>query len=243
VIKARNETWAQWMLGHRPLSRYFQIDRLIAKFAGKGTETLNGLKLPRGRYTVFLHVDPGDGVMSFALDSDGFRVFDEWLHWDGLGCPLVQAELPSDSYALTVATRHPTASWEVQVILNSLLSWGRPPAPWRSATAIPSTIALSKGSSREFVIPQTGAYDLDLVIDGFDRSAQRLPARFCDFNLGLRASDGHRLLLGGGEGKRMSWPITFLGEGQWTVEMQTECEWSLTIRPMIGPSGGGAQWF
>ncbi len=232
------------MLGHRPFSRYFQMDRLIAKFVGKGTQTVDGLQLLRGRYTVFLHVDPRDGVTSFTLDGAGFRVFDEWLHWEGLGCPLVQAEIPSGRYALTVATRHQSVSWEVQVILNSLLTWRRPPKPWLSRAAIPSTIALSKRSSRELVIPQTGTYDLDLVIDGFDGSVATLPEQFCAFNLGLRASDGHRVPLAEGDGKRMSWPsFTFLGEGQWNVEMQTECEWSLTIRPMIGPSGGGAQWF
>lgn len=244
-MKESDETWNQWLLGHRPLSRFFQIDRLIQVLSGSGTQTTSSFYLPRGRYTVFVHIDRDHAVNFFEFTSDqGFRVRDDdWL-WDQMGAPLVQKMVPAGTYQIALSVRTPSVCWRAQVVLNSMLSWEAPPAPWHQRLAPPSPVALGSGVSAGFHIPQTGDYAVELNVDGFDGTRGTFPDAFCPFRLTLCAADGHTVRLAEGGDKTASWPSwTFLGAGDWTVVMETSCVWSMTLKPKVGPSGGGARWF
>ena len=137
----------------------------------------------------------------------------------------------------------PTCAWRVQVVLNSMTSWEAPPRAWQPPGPPPDRITLRSGASPVFQIAETGDYAMDLVVEGFN-GHHPLPDRICPFRLDLRAADGHPVHLAGGKSDRAEWPSwKFLGAGQWTVDMDTPCDWQLVVRPMIGPSGGGARWF
>ena len=160
----------------------------------------------------------------------------------GLTVPLVQHELKAGKYRLTIEAS-PTCAWRVQVVLNSMMSWEAPPRAWLPPGPPPISITLGNGASPVFQIAETGNYAMDLVVGGFTRGPPR-PKRLCPFRLDLRAADGHSVHLATGESDSAGWPSwTFLGAGQWTVDMDTPCDWQLVVRPMVGPSGGGARWF
>ena len=106
---------------------------------------------------------------------------------------------------------------------------------------------LGSGKNPDFRIEQTRTYAMELRLGEFvpQIAPQRVPKALCPFKLGLRAVDGHHLDLGRGTEHEASWPpsLVFLGARGWRVQMETECEWELVIRPMVGPSGGGTYWF
>ena len=243
-----SESFGQRIISRRPLSRFTQIDRLVKVVNGTGTQTTPAFYLPHARYTVFPDADPERSARSFALlDEAGRGVRDDWSQFPpdvvGLTVPLVQHELKARKYRLTIEAS-PTCAWRVQVVLNSMMSWEAPPPAWRPRRPPPDPITLRSGARPVFLqIPQTGNYAIDLVVGGFNGSPS-LPERLCPFRLDVRAADGHSVHLGSTEPNKGRWPSwTFLGAGQWTVEMGTRCDWQLVVRPMIGPSGGGARWF
>jgi hypothetical protein len=242
-----SESLGQRLISRRPLSRFIQIDRLVKVLTGTGTRTTPAFYLPHARYTVFPDADPERSARSFALlDEVGRGVFDDWSQFPpdvaGLTVPLVQHELKAGKYRLTIEAS-PTCAWRVQVVLNSMMSWEAPPRAWLPPGPPPIPITLGNGASPVFQIAETGNYAMDLVIGGFTRGPPH-PKRLCPFRLDLRAADGHSVHLATGESDRAEWPSwQFLGAGQWTVDMDTQCDWHLVVRPMIGPSGGGARWF
>jgi hypothetical protein len=243
------ETIGQRIISRRPLSRFIQIDRLVTVLTGAGTHTTRPFYLPHGRYTVFPTAEPERAARAFALlDQFGNGVGDDWSRFPpdvmGLSVPLVQHELNAGAYRLTIEATGPGCAWEVQVVLNSMLSWEAPPKAWRPSLPPPSPITVRHGGPQEFRIARTGHYMFAFSIGGFDGQPGTFPDRFCPFSLGLRAADGHRVHLGDGGETTARWPSgLFLGAGAWTAEMETDCDWELTIKPRVGPSGGGAHWF
>lgn len=243
------ETLGQRIISRRPLSRFIQIERLVTVLSGAGTQTTRPFYLPHARYTVFPRADPERAARAFALlDQDGNGVRDDWSRLPpnvmGLSVPLVQHPLKAGTYQLTIETTGPSCAWEMQVVLNSMLSWEAAPKAWRPSQPPPPPITLRRDELPEFRIVRTGHYMFDFSIDGFDGTPGTSRKRFCPYRLGLRAADGHRVHLGEGGENRASWPSgAFLGAGQWSVEMETDCDWELTIKPRVGPSGGGARWF
>ena len=243
------ESLGQRIISRRPLSRFVQIDRLVTVLTGAGTQTTPAFYLPHARYTVFPVADPERSARSFALvDQNGQGVHDDWTRFPpdvhGLSVPLIQHELKAGNYRLTMETAGSECAWQVQVVLNSMLSWQAPPKAWRPLQPPPEPITVRSGEPREFRIARTGHYEFGFSIDGFDGTPGTFQKRLCVFNLGLRATDGHRLHLADGVENSAHWPSgAFLGAGQWAVEMETACEWELTIKPRIGPSGGGTRWF
>ena len=243
------ESLGQPIITRRPLSRFIQIDRLVTVLTGAGTQTTPAFYLPHARYTVFPEADPERSARSFDLvDQHGQGVHDDWTRFPpdvhGLSVPLVQHELKAGNYRLTIETDVPGCAWQVQVVLNSMLSWEGPPRAWRPSQPPPLPITLRRGEDPAFRIARTGHYVFDFSLGGFDGQRGTFPERFCPFNLSLRAADGHRLHLADGVENSTHWPSgAFLGAGQWAVEMETACEWALTIKPRIGPSGGGTRWF
>ena len=243
-----SETWNQWMLGHRPLSRFFQIDRLANLVTQTGTQTSDPFHLPHGRYTIFVEADPPRAARAFELVNDrGFRFYQRWVpdNIANVPVPAVQQELPAGEYRLRIETASPSNAWQAQVILNSMLSWEAVPKPWERTLALPSAVRVANDTSPSFAIGQTGHYAIALSVEGFVPDQRVFPKEFCPFKLALRANDGHRIELAEGGRNTANWPPTpiFLGAGEWTVEMETTCEWWMTIKPMLGTSGGGARWF
>jgi hypothetical protein len=236
------ETLSQRIISRRPLSRFIQIDRLVNVITGTGTQTSSTFYLPHARYTVFPDADPPRAARSFEIVNDeGHRIFEDWRRIGSISVPLVQTELRRGNYRIAIAMDPPTSSWTIQVVLNSMMSWEAPPKPWRSRFPPPKPIRLRGGDSSSFQISRTGHYAMDFEIGGFRLGTPMQGLmRLCDFTLTLRAADGHTLAWRS-DGH---WPNgAFLGVGQWTVEMDTDCEWQLIIRPQVGPSGGGARWF
>lgn len=238
------------LIARRPLSRFIQIDRLVRVVTGAGTQTAPGLYLPHGRYTVFVDAEPARAARSFALLNDaGEGVRDDWTRIPddvaNVPVPLVQHQLPAANYRMTIEAS-PSCSWRAQVVLNSMRSWAAPPPAWRPSLPPPAPIMLGSGKSPEFRIEQIGTYALDFSLGNFapHLAPQRRWEALCPFRLGLRAADGHLFQLGRGTEHEASWPTSvFLGADNWKVDIDTEGEWDLTIRPMLGPSGGGTNWF
>jgi hypothetical protein len=237
------------VIARRPLSRFIQIDRLVTVLTGAGSQTTPAFYVPHARYTVFVDAEPARAARSFAfLNKAGDGVRDDWSRIPddviNVPVPLVQHELPAGNYEMTIQAS-PACSWQAQVVLNSMLSWAAPPPAWRPSRLPPDPLTLGSGGSPDFRIEQTGSYQTDFTINGFTpRIAWRVEKSICPFQLSLRPSGGHLVYLGGGKEKYAHWPGgAFLGAGNWNVEIETDCPWELTIRPMVGPGGGGARWF
>lgn len=236
------------LIARRPLSRFIQIDRLVTVLTGAGTKTTPGFYLPHARYTVFVEAEPVRAARSFSLLNDaGEGVTGDWSripdYVANVPVPLVQHELPAGNYRMAIEAT-PACAWMAQVVLNSIQSWAAPPPAWRRSSPPPQPIMLGSGKSPDFRVEQIGTYATDFMIDGFTID-QRVPrVKLCPFGLALRAADGHLIKLGAGTEREASWPSgAFLGAGNWQVDIDTKCEWELTIRPMLGPSSGGAHWF
>jgi hypothetical protein len=232
------------IIGRRPLSRFIQIDRLVAVMRGAGTTTTSDFSLPHGRYTVFVDVDPPSAAHGFAfLNSEGEGVRQDWRPITRFAAnvpvPLVQHELPAGIYHVVIDVEPPTSAWMAQVVLNSMLSWERPPRRWRSPLPPPTPIAVD-GASRTLAIAQTGPYEISWTIG--DRQVNRHPIR--PYSLDLVAADDHVIHLGHAtDSEGHSVAGAFLGAGEWVVDMKTEFPWRLEISPAIGPLGGGAWAF
>jgi hypothetical protein len=233
------------VIGCRPLSRFVQIDRLVMVKTGAGPTTTGTLRLPRGRYTVFVEYDPPTAVTSFALVDQQDRRLPDWsrvpVDIGEVLAPLVQHELPSGNYRLDIGTGSPGCAWKVQVVLNSMLSWQAPPRPWRASTTPPAEITVRSGESPVFRVAQTGRYDLGWTVGGAQVDGHPIRPYWLD----LRATDGHVIHLGGTTSPTRDERTggAFLGAGEWTVEMKTTYEWQLLIKPVVGPLGGGTRGF
>lgn len=233
------------VIGRRPFSRFIQVDRLAAVHTGAGPTTTNRFRLPHGRYTVFAAYERPAAVTLFALADDQDRHLPDWsqipVRTGEFTAPLVQHELASGSYRIVIGTATPACAWQVQVILNSMLSWEAPPRQWRPSEPPPSETRVGSGDEPIFRITQTGRYDLRWTIG--EAPLEGHPIR--PYWLNIRGSDGYVIHLGGTatpyRDDRTSG--AFLGAGEWTVEIKTSFEWRLTISPVVGPLGGGARGF
>jgi hypothetical protein len=233
----------------RPLSRFIQIDRLVTLLTGTGPGSSAPFYLPHARYTMFMSYDPPAAVQSVSLIDHSGRGSPDW---NSIGAsagevvaPLVQEELTAGTYYLRIEAT-PTCCWMAQLVLNSMLSWEAPPRAFRRASSLPEPIMLGTGKNPDFRIEETGTYAMDLRVGDFapDIAPRHTPQALCPFSLSLRAADYRHHHLARGTEHDASWPSwVFLGAGDWTVLMETSCQWELVIRPMVGPSGGGAYWF
>jgi hypothetical protein len=249
-VNSAAESWSQRIIGLPPLSRFFQIDRLVRVVTEKGSRTSRPFSLPHARYTVFVDADPPRAALAFSMrdqhdqgiEADWSRIPEDVL---GVGVPLVQHELRRGVYRISIDAKLPSCWWQAQVVLNSMLSWKWPPRPWRPLVAPPEPIILRSGDSPAFRLLQTGDYGTDFMIDGFRPDNHVFTQTFCPFNLDLRAADGHLVHLGDGGTSQAAWPrdLYFLGAGDWTVEIETSCEWELVIKPRVGSRGGGTRSF
>lgn len=254
--------------GCPPLGPYKQLDQLLTKQTGVGSTTTPVFHLPDGRYTVFVDQDPGPnnsnlpaypgptpGAQSFVPGPPptgcirSLEFVDDSNHGilaqaPATSVPLVQQELPAGRYHLVVRTLTSACNWQAQVVLNSLLYAEPAPPAWQSRTPPPASIVVRSGQSPSFHITQTGLYDPSWTVGGVPPYPST-PTSLCTYGLGLRAADGHIVQLGMGTStsdQRSGGPL-FLGTGDWTVEMKTSCAWQLTIKPLIGPNGGGVTGF
>jgi hypothetical protein len=235
------------MIARRPLSRFIQIDRLVSLVTAIGSRTISPIDLPHGRYTLFMAYNPPAAAQSVSFIDRAGHGFPDWTSVPVTAgeviAPLVQEELKAGTYQLQVEATA-TCCWKAELVLNSMQSWAAPPPAWRRLLPPPQPILLGSSKSLDFRIEQIGTYATDFMIDGFTIGQHVPHVMLCPFSLALRAADGHLVKLGAGTKHKASWPSgAFLGAGNWQVEIETKCEWELTLRPMLGPSGGGAHWF
>lgn len=154
--------------------------------------------------------------------------------------PIVQELLPSGTYHVEIETAIDACSWDVQVVLNSMQSWARPPQPWKPLGTPPSAVSVSSGGAATLVVERTGRYSVDWWL-GYPGIHPRVRH---PYTLVLRAADGHKLDLGtGGRDRDRRVGSAFLGAGEWVVEMTAETSWEVSVRPIVGPTGGGAWGF
>jgi hypothetical protein len=233
--------WARWVRWR--LNPYRQIDRLVARERGVGSAEQAPLRLPHARYTVYSSYDPDEAVESFAIVDQRGRRWPDWAEIPApvghVIAPVVQEELPVGLYHVEVTTTTPTCSWDVQIVLNSMLALRSAPAAWQSSAQVPEPITIRRGEATQLRITQTGRYDVAWTIG--EASARPV---IHPYSLTLRAADGHVLEMGAASatrGHRVN-PV-FLGAGEWTVEMITNEPWALVISPVVGPTGGGARGF
>jgi hypothetical protein len=254
--------------GCPPLGPYRQLDLLITKQTGVGSKTTAAFHLPDGRYTVFVNQDPGPNnpnLPAVPLPTPGSGSFvpgpipvgcirslelvDDSNHGvlaqgPATSVPLVQRELPAGTYHLVVRTQTATCNWQAQVVLNSLLYAEPAPPAWQAGTVPPMAVVVRSGQSPSFHIAQTGLYDPSWTVGGVPPYPSSLTS-LCTYELGIKAADGHVVQFGTGTSTsdtRSGGPL-FLGAGDWAVEMKTSCAWQLTIKPLIGPNGGGVTGF
>jgi hypothetical protein len=254
--------------GCPPLGPYKQLDRLITKQTAVGSKTTAGFHLPNGRYTVFVDQDPGPnnpnlpmsplptpGAQSFVPGPSAIgcvsslELLDDSDHGflaqgPATSVPLVQQELPAGTYHLVVRTLTAACNWQAQVVLNSLLYAEPAPPAWQAGTAPPAAVVVRSGQSASFHIGQTGLYDPSWTVGGVP-PYPTTPTSLCTYELSIKAADGHVVHLGAGTSnsdQRSGGPL-FLGAGDWAAEMKTTCAWQLTIKPLIGPNGGGVMGF
>lgn len=221
-----------------------QIDRLVARAIGAGSTTTSSFDLPHARYTVFVEYDHPDAVVSFALVDRGEGPVPSEnavgaQRPGDVSAPIVQQELKAGTYEFEISTLTSTCSWDVQVVLNTMLSWRRPPPAWRPTTAPPQSITIRTGDDPVFLLSQTGRYEADWTV-GSTKSGHVMAPHSVD----LRAAGGQVVNLGSSDGKRGHRSgCQFLGAGQWTVEMKADLEWEFVLAPVTGPTGGGARAF
>jgi hypothetical protein len=235
-----------------------QLDINYATTTSVGSMTGAPLKLPHGRYTFFSDADPPGCVQSVALlDHSGNAVADDAAQRRAAlnpppgvqvvanqqGIPtMVQQELPSGSYRLRVTTSGAGCAWQVQQILNYILSNEPPLKPARQPAAPTLDVTLGNLSTDlHFRIVTAGTYHVrwsitpcapysgDLVRD---RNVEHL-------------GDGNGVSLPPGQfmGPQTSDAPMFLGAGDWTAKVTTSCFWRIEVRPWLGSTGGGGQGF
>jgi hypothetical protein len=221
-----------------------QIDRLVARHTGHGSTTTPWFSLPHARYTVFVEYDPPEAIQSFDLHRQR-RGLVPSLNATGakragdVSAPLVQQELDAGKYRVAIRTLSATCSWDVQIVLNSMLAWRPAPRAWRASGAPPHVIVVRSGEDPRFLLSRTGRYEPQWTV-GPSPSVHAAAPHALD----LRAADGHAVHLGAATmGSGHSVGLLFLGAGQWTVEMSTQMEWEFRLAPVVGPAGGGAHAF
>lgn len=240
-----------------------QLDINYAMTTGGGSTSVDPLNLPHGRYTFFSYADPPDCLKSVALiDHAGIVVADDvtartaaLAALPGTTLPppnsvsnavvptMVQQELKSGRYQLKVTARTPSCAWQVQQILNYVLSDEPALSPVAAPSASNVDVVLGNSSTGlHFQIPTTGLYQVQWSVTPCDR-----------YSADLIRSDGGTQHLGDGAavgappgtviGPQSSDSFAFLAAGDWTARVATKCYWRLEIRPQVGSMGGGTQGF
>jgi hypothetical protein len=236
-----------------------QLDINYATTTGVGSMTTAPLKLPHGRYTFFSSADPPTCVQSVALlDHTGIAVADDAPQRAavlqppaGVSAPvsqlgtvptLVQQELASGSYRLRVTTSGTGCAWQVQQILNYILSNELPPKPASPPSAPGLDVLLGNLSTDlHFHLDKAGIYHVRWSITPCARYSGDL---IRDGNVEhLGDGNAEPMPPGSAIGPQTSDLPMFLGAGDWTAKVATSCFWQIGVSPWRGPTGGGAQGF
>jgi hypothetical protein len=226
------------------MRRNVQIDRLVARHTSHGSATTPWFSLPHARYTLFVECDPPEAVQSLALHRRTSGPVPS-LNAAGaeragdVSAPLVQQQLNAGEYRVEIRTLSAACSWDVQVVLNSMLSWRPAPRAWRAPVPPPDVIVVRSGGDPGFLLSQTGRYEPEWTVGPSPPGYKFVP-----HSLDLRAADGHAVHLGAGtttRGHRVG--LVFVGAGRWTVEMTAPMEWEFRLTALVGPTGGGAHAF
>jgi len=242
-----------------------QLDINYATTSGVGSMMGASVSLPHGRYTFFTYADPPNCLQSVALlDHEGKPVADDASQRIATvptsfppGFPtttanslamqmvptFVQQERQSGAYRLNVSARSSGCAWEVEQILNYVLSNETPPKPIVPPSA-PDVNAFLDNSSADlhFRIPTAGTYEVRWSVTPCDRySGDLIRSNGGTDHLG----DGTAVAMPPGSfvGPQTSDTPAFLGAGDWTARMATHCFWQLQVTPQRGPTGGGGQGF
>jgi hypothetical protein len=239
-----------------------QLDTNYATTTGIGSATGVPVKLPHGRYTFFSSADPPSCVTSVALlDQAGHAVADDAAQRAAANQPapgappgvqvavdvqtvatMVQQELSSGSYRLKVTTTGSGCAWQVEQILNYMLS-DEPPLKAiipPSAPAVDVRLGVTS-SDRHFHVGAPGIYKVDWAVTACDKySGDLVRTDGGTIHLG----DGQAVSVGGGQiGPQVSSLPMFLGAGDWTAKVSTRCFWQIDVVPWRGSTGGGGQGF
>jgi hypothetical protein len=231
-----------------------QLDIVLRTQVGMGAGMNAPLHFPDARFTFFAFEDPTFCLTGMQLfDSSGSviggELFERPTFVANVPVPLVQQDLPAGDYRLRVSTATSHCAWMVEEILNSMSSHDAPPAAEPAPVAQPTSATVSTQST-PFAISESGLYNVSWSVTS--------PAgAMCPYKIALRDSSGGMENIdqqpepqppnqppgptpgGAGSGEV---PL-FLSAGIRTVSAQTVCPWMVSIRPLVGPNGGGVRGF
>jgi hypothetical protein len=234
-----------------------QLDLNYAISTGVGSMTGSAMSLPHGRYTFFSYADPADCLKSVALiDSKGTAVADDASQRAIAANPpsgftaastqmiptMVQQELPAGSYRWRVTSNRSDCAWEVQQILNYIVS-DEPPLKAAVPPSPPALNVTLGNSSRDlnFHIDAPGIYKVRWSVTACDRYSGDLVSEHGTEHLGDGA--GVPAAPGSYVGPQTSETPMFLGAGDWSARVTTHCFWQIDVTPWRGSLGGGMQGF
>jgi hypothetical protein len=249
----------------QPSAQGRQLDINYATTTGVGSATGKPVTLPHGRYTFFTYADPPNCLQGVALlDHAGKPAADDasqriatvpasfppgvpTITANSLGMQMVptfvQQELGSDSYRLKITARSSGCAWEVEQILNAVLSNETPPKPVVPPPAPTLDVRLGVTSpDRHFHVDAPGIYKLDWAVTPCDQYSVDL-ARTGGGTIRLGDAQPMPAPGGGIIGPQGSGGPIFLGAGDWTAQVSTHCFWQINIAPWRGSMGGGGQGF
>lgn len=233
-----------------------QLDINYATTMGVGSTTSDALNLPHGRYTFFASEDPPRCIQGIALiDPNGSAIIDDASQRRPVPSPpagvrmapqqmiptIVQQEFPSGRYRLRVKADDGCA-WRVEQILNYVLSNEPPLKAAPPPAAPPLDVILGNVAPDLHVhIDTPGIYDVRWSVTpcasySLDLTRPGSVEHLTDGNA-APVPFGGTIGPMGGDG-----PM-FLGAGDWTARVATQCFWQIEVRPWRGSTGGGGQGF
>jgi hypothetical protein len=230
---------------------------------GSGTTTTKVAHLPHARYTFFTDEDPANCILGVQLQNAAGRyVAGDQLDRqprpdvapETFNFALVQTDVPEGDYRVRVSTGTQPCGWRLEEILNSMSSDQAPPQAEKAPPppAFDATIS-SANAAQTIDIPTSGLYAVGL-------SLTRGPGvSYCPVTHGflINAAGESEAVLGGQGptppprptpvpspkvGLEQGQPM-FLAAGVRTARVDTACSWQLSVKPWLGPTGGGAQGF
>jgi hypothetical protein len=234
-----------------------QLDTNYATTTGVGSDTGTPVKLPHGRYTFFSYADPPNCVTRVALvNHDGTPVADDASQRAAMANPppggppasqqmmptMVQQELPAGAYRLKVASSGAGCAWQVEQVLNYILSNEVPPQAAVPPSAPSLSVTLGNSSTDlHFHVEVAGIYHVRWSVTPCDRYSGDLLRTGSLEHLG----DGTAQSIPPGSfvGPQTSDAPIFLGAGDWTARVSTHCFWQIAVSPWRGSLGGGTQGF
>lgn len=220
-------------------STHPQLDRVLRTLVGSGARTTAAAHMPHATYTFFNWEDPPQCVQGTELlDSSGKIAAGSANLVPRNTALLVQRELPGGDYRLRTFTTAPRCAWMVEEILNRMQSDETPPSP-EPAPHAPDFSASVASTATPIDVPVAGLYRVSVSVEAPEGKA-------CPYSVSLLTAAGDSEFVDAQPGnftRGSSTVFLFLTPGPRTVTGTPDCQWDVSVAPLIGPNGGGVRGF